>query len=140
MLRHLKVVGLVGLSAMKSILLLDTTYVSDLDGELTRRETGPARAFLERLRHATVFVSVVTVEEFYEKRGREAARELAARFAVLGLHVGDALRCGLLQSRSARRLAENDAWLAAQALRGGCSIVTRDHRFDDVAGLEVLRY
>ena len=89
---------------------------------------------------ARVFVSVVTVAEFYEKRGREAARELAARFAVVGLHVGDALRCGLLQSRSARRLGENDAWLAAQALRGGLELVTRDQRFDDVAGLEIVRY
>lgn len=125
---------------MKRILLLDTSFVSDLDAELARRETGPARAFFARTRQAEVFVSVVTVAEFYENRGREAARELASRFAVLGLHVGDALRCGLLQSRSARRLGENDAWLAAQALRGGCSIVTRDRRFDDVPGLEVLPY
>ena len=125
---------------MRNILLLDTTFVSDLDGELTRRELGPARTFFARMRQAEIFVSVVTVEEFYEKRGREAARELAARFAVLGLHVGDALRCGLLQSRSARRLGENDAWLAAQALRSSCSIVTRDQRFDDVPGLKVLRY
>lgn len=125
---------------MKNILLLDTTFVSDLDAELTRRETGPARTFFERMRQAEIFVSVITVEEFYEKRGREAARELASRFAVLGLHVGDALRCGLLQARSARRLGENDAWLAAQALRGGCSIVTRDQRFDDVPGLDVLSY
>lgn len=126
--------------AMKSTLLLDTTFVSDLDTELTRRETGPARTFFERMRKSEVFVSVVTLEEFYEKRGHEAARELAARFSVLGLHVGNAMRCGLLQTRSARRLGENDAWLAAQALRGGCSIVTRDRRFDDVPGLEVVRY
>ena len=126
--------------AMKKILLLDTTFLSDLDAELTRREIGAARAFFERMRQAEIFVSVITVEEFYEKRGREAARELAARFAVLGLHVGDALRCGLLQSRSARRLGENDAWLAAQALRSSCSIVTRDQRFDDVPDLEVIRY
>ena len=128
------------LGAMKNILLLDTTFVSDLDAELARRETGPARAFFARMRQAEIVVSVVTVEEFYEKRGREAARELASRFAVLGLHVGDALRCGLLQSRSSRRLGENDAWLAAQALRGSCSIVTRDRRFDDVPGLELIRY
>lgn len=82
----------------------------------------------------------VTLEEFYEKRGHEAARELASRFSVLGLHVGDALRCGQLQTPLSRRLGENDAWLAAQALRGGCSIVTRDRGFDDVPGLEVLRY
>ncbi len=126
--------------AMKSTLLLDTTFVSDLDTELTRRETGPARTFFERMRKSEVFVSVVTLEEFYEKRGHEAARELAARFSVLALHVGNAMRCGLLQTRSTRRLGENDAWLAAQALRGGCSIVTRDRRFDDVPGLEVVRY
>jgi predicted nucleic acid-binding protein len=125
---------------MKSTLLLDTTFVSDLDAELTRREAGPAQTFFLRMRQCEVFVSVVTLEEFYEKRGHEAARELASRFSVLGLHVGDALRCGLLQTRSARRLGENDAWLAAQALRGGCSIVTRDRRFDYVPGLEVLRY
>ncbi|MFA5264901.1 MAG: type II toxin-antitoxin system VapC family toxin [Opitutaceae bacterium] len=125
---------------MKNILLLDTTFVSDLDEELTRRETGPARTFFERMRQAEIFVSVITVEEFYEKRGCEAARELASRFAVLGLHIGDALRCGLLQSRSARRLGENDAWLAAQALRSSCSIVTRDKRFDDVPGLKIVRY
>ena len=128
------------LAAMKSTLLLDTTFVSDLDAELTRRETGPARAFFGRMRQAEVFVSVVTLEEFFEKRGPEAARELASRFSIFGLHVGDALRCGLLQTRSAKRLGENDAWLAAQALRGGCSIVTRDRRFDDVPGLEVLNY
>jgi predicted nucleic acid-binding protein len=126
--------------AMKSTLLLDTTFVSDLDVELARREIGPARSFFGRMRRSEVFVSVVTLEEFYEKRGSEAARELASRFSILGLHVGDALRCGLLQTRSARRLGENDAWLAAQALRGGCSIVTRDRRFDDVPGLEVLNY
>jgi predicted nucleic acid-binding protein len=125
---------------MKNTLLLDTTFVSDLDAELARRETGPARKYFEGMRSAAVFVSVVTVAEFYEKRGREAARELASRFAVLGLHVGDALRCGQLQSRSARRLGENDAWLAAQALRSQCALVTRDRRFDDVPGLHVLRY
>jgi predicted nucleic acid-binding protein len=140
MLLRLGVMGLAALGAMKSTLLLDTTFVSDLDAELTRREGGPARAFFERMCQCEVFVSVVTPEEFYEKRGLEAARELAARFSVLGLHVGDALRCGLLQTRSARRLGKNDAWLAAQALRGGCSIVTRDRRFDEVPGLEVLRY
>ena len=128
------------LEAMKSILLLDTTFVSDLDGELVRREVGPARTFFGRMRQSEVYVSVVTLEEFYEKRGPEAARELASRFSVLGLHLGDAMRCGLLQTRSARRLGENDAWLASQALRGGCSIVTRDRRFDDVPGLDVLNY
>ena len=62
------------LEAMKSTLLLDTTFVSDLDSELTRRELGPARSFFGRMRNSEVFVSVVTLEEFYEKRGHKAAR------------------------------------------------------------------
>lgn len=90
------------------------------------------------MRRSDVYVSIVTFEEFYEKRGHEVARELASRFSVMGLHVGDALQCRLLQTRSTRRLGENDAWLAEQYLRGGCSIVTRDRRFDDVSGLDVL--
>lgn len=126
--------------AVKKLLLLDTTFISDLDSELVARRTGPARELFARMRSAEIFVSVVTVAEFYEKRGREAARELASRFAVLGLHVADALSCGQLQTRSRRRLGENDAWLAAQALRGGLAVVTRDQRFDDVPGLEVVRY
>lgn len=126
--------------AVQRQLLLDTTFVSDLDSELVHRHTGPARRFAQQFPNARVFVSVVTVEEFYEKRGRDAARELAAHFAVVGLHVADALRCGLLQARARRRLGENDAWLAAQALRGGFELVTRDQRFDDVPGLEIVRY
>ncbi|MSU65343.1 MAG: PIN domain-containing protein [Opitutus sp.] len=132
--------GFGGPKRHEKILLLDTTFVSDLDAELTRSESGPAQGFFERMRPAEIFISVVTVAEFYEKRGREAARELASRFAVLRLHIGDALRCGQLQARAARRRGENDGWLTAQALRGGCAIVTRDLRFDDVPGLEVLRY
>src|ERR1700690_30883 len=140
MLHRSRGAGSADLGAMKSTLLLDTAFVSDLDADFSRRGVGPARAFFKRRRQSDVFVSVVPLEEFFEKRGHEAARELASRFSVLGLHVGDAMRCGLLQTRSARRLGENDAWLAAQALRGGCSIVTRDRRFDDVPGLEVLHY
>jgi len=125
---------------MRKKLLLDNTFVSDYDSELRAKRVGPARRFAQSFASALVFVSVVTIEEIYEKRGREAARELAAHFSVLGLHVSDALQCGRLQSRSSRRLGENDAWLAAQTLRGGFGLVTRDRRFADVPGLVVIRY
>jgi len=98
---------------MKSLLLLDTIFISDLDVELISCEAGPARAFFDRMRQADVFVSVVTLEEFYEKRGHGAVRELASRFSILCIHLSDAIHCGLLQTRFARRLGENDAWLAA---------------------------
>jgi hypothetical protein len=121
-------------------LLLDTTFVSDYDAELIAGEMGPARLLARLFAKTRVFVSVVTIEEFYEKRGREAARELAARFSVLGLHVGDALLCGQLQSHAAQRLGENDAWLAAQALRGKLSLVSRDGRFASVKGMDLIQY
>ncbi len=107
---------------------------------LRRERKGPRDSYSQVIQRLYAAQPARTVEEFCEKRGREAARELAARFAVLGLHVGDALRCGLMQSRAARRLGENDAWLAAQALRGDCALVTRARRFDEVPGLEVVRY
>jgi predicted nucleic acid-binding protein len=128
------------LIAVQKRLLLDNTFVSDYDAELTRQQTGPATRFARKFLTARVFVSVVTIEEVYEKRGRDAARELAARFSVLGLHIADALQCGRLQTDSSRRLGENDAWLAAQALRSGIAVVSRDRRFDEVAGLDIIRY
>ena len=90
---------------MKNTRLPNATLVSDLDAELARRERGPARAFFERVGQRGVFVSVVTLEEPYERRGQEAPRELASRSPVLGRHMGDAMRCGLLQARSATSAA-----------------------------------
>ena len=115
--------------------------MSDLDSELVGRQAGPARVFMRAHGRAEIAVSVVTLAEFYEKRGLAMARELAARFTVLGIHQADAFRCGLIQTRLAhRRLEENDAWLAAQALRSDAGLVTRDGRFADVPGLKVVAY
>jgi hypothetical protein len=50
-------------AAVQRQLLLDTTFVSDLDSELTNRHTGPARRFARQFPNARVFVSVITVEE-----------------------------------------------------------------------------
>jgi hypothetical protein len=41
---------LADLGSMKSTLLLDTTFSSDLDIELNHRETGRARVFFDRMR------------------------------------------------------------------------------------------
>ena len=75
---------LADLEAMKSTLLLDTTFVSDLDAELTRREAGPARTFFERMRKFEVFVSVVTLEEFYGKRGARGGARAGLTFFGAG--------------------------------------------------------
>jgi predicted nucleic acid-binding protein len=125
----------------KKLLLLDNTYFSDYENEMTARRIGPARRFARRLAACETVVSVITIAEYYERYGRAAAARLAANYTTLGLHVADALKCGDIQTRlAARRMGENDAWLAAQALRAGAAIVTRDKRFKDIHGLTIEDY
>jgi predicted nucleic acid-binding protein len=126
---------------MRAKLLFDNTFFSDYEKEMDARRVGPARRFLRRMASAEAIVSVITIAEYYERFGRDAAMRLAANYTTLGLHVGDALKCGEIQTRlAARRMGENDAWLAAQAIRAGAAIVTRDKRFRDVHGLKVESY
>jgi predicted nucleic acid-binding protein len=125
----------------KKLFLLDNTFFSDYKSEHAARRIGPARSFARRFSDGEMVVSVVTIAEYYERFGRDAASGLAANYTTLGLHVGDALKCGEIQTRlAARRMGENDAWLAAQAIRAGAAIVTRDKRFRDVHGLKVESY
>jgi predicted nucleic acid-binding protein len=121
--------------------LLDNTFFSDYQNESNARRIGPARSLARRLAASETIVSVVTIAEYYERFGRAAAMRLATNYTTLGLHVNDALKCGEIQVRLAgKRMGENDAWLAAQAIRAGATLVTRDKRFRDVHGLRVEYY
>jgi len=126
---------------MRATLLFDNTFFSDYESEVIARRIGPARRFMQKMSEARALVSVVTIAEYYERFGRDAAGRLANNYTTLGLHVADAFKCGEIQARLAsKRLGENDAWLAAQAMRAGAKLVTRDRRFRDVRGLEVEFY
>jgi len=126
---------------MHDKLLFDNTFYSDFETEIATGRIGPARRFLQSMPKTRVIVSVVTIAEYYERFGRVAAAKLAVNHATIGLHLADALKCGEIQTRlAAKRLGENDAWLAAQAMRAGATIVTRDKRFKDVRGLSVATY
>ena len=127
----------------KKLFLLDNTFFSDYESEVAAQHTGPARALARRLESESsqTLVSVVTIAEYYERFGRAKATRLSVDYTTLGLHVADAFKCGEIQARlAAKRLGENDAWLAAQAMRAGARLVTRDRRFRDVRGLEVEFY
>ena len=122
-------------------LLLDNTFLSDYENEKAAKRHGPAMTFARKQGRRQLMLSVVTIAEFHERFGRAAAVKAANEYSTLGLHVADALKCGEIQTRlAAKRLGENDAWLAAQALRFGATIVTRDKRFKDVRGLSVASY
>ena len=96
--------------------LLDASFLIDLERETASGEVGPARRFLPQLRGRALVVSVVTVEEVLEGAVDDAAATTALRrFTIQGLHLAHAGRCARLQRRSSRRLGENDAWLVATA-------------------------
>ena len=126
---------------MQNKLLFDNTFFSDYESEVTGGRNGPARRFLQNAAGADIIVSVVTIAEYYERFGRAKSARMAASYTTLGIHYADAIKCGEIQTRlAAKRLGENDAWLATQAIRSGATLVTRDKRFKDVHGLSVAYY
>jgi predicted nucleic acid-binding protein len=123
------------------VVLLDSSYLIALERETQRREQGPARAFLPRLRGRKLVVSIVSVEGLLEGAVDEAATLAALqRFTIQGLHLIQARRCARLQRRSRQRLGENDAWLVATAEALGAEIVGADRAAFERLGARYLRF
>lgn len=126
---------------MNSPVLLDSSYLIDLERETASGEIGPARSFLPSLRGRRLVLSVVAVEEVLEGAVDAAGALLALqRFTIQGLHVAQARRCALLQRRASRRLGENDAWLVATADSLGADVVAADRRAFERLGTRYLRF
>lgn len=123
------------------VVLLDSSFLIALERETRRREHGPARAFLPRLRGRKLVVSIVSVEELLEGAADEAATLAALqRFTIQGLHLAQAQRCALLQRRARQRLGENDAWLVATAEALAAEIVGADRLAFERLGPRYLRF
>jgi predicted nucleic acid-binding protein len=121
--------------------LLDASFLIDLERENARRETGPARRFLPLLVGRRLVVSVVTVAELLEGAVDEAAAlENLQPYVIQGLHLSHARRCALLQRRASRRMGENDAWLMATAQSIGADIVGADRPAFERLGGAYLRF
>lgn len=113
--------------AVSRPVLLDASYLIDLERETARRQVGPARRFLMTLAARRLVVSIVTIEEVLEGAADVPAALMALqRFAIQGLHLGQAQRFALLQRRATRRLGENDAWLIATAQSLDADVVGAD--------------
>ena len=126
---------------MRRPVLLDTSFLVDLERETANREKGPARAFLPLLRGRRLVVSVVTVEELLEGASDEDVTFASVqRFAVQGLHLAQARRCSLLQRRSPHRMGENDAWLVATAESIDADVVGADRPAFERLGARYLRF
>jgi predicted nucleic acid-binding protein len=121
--------------------LLDTSFLIDLERETATGDLGQARRFLPSLRGRPLVMSIVTVEELLEGAADEAAALASLqRFAIQGLHLVQARRCALLQRRATRRMGENDAWLVATAESIHADIVGADRVACERLGNRYLRY
>jgi predicted nucleic acid-binding protein len=121
--------------------LLDTSFLIDLERDTAGGAMGPARRFLPALRGRPLVVSIVTVEELLEGAADEAAAFASLqRFSIQGLHLAQARRCALRQRRAAGRMGENDAWLVATAESLNADIVGADRIAFEGLGARYLRY
>jgi hypothetical protein len=62
------------------------------------------------------------------------------RFAIQDVHMAQARRCALLQKRTARRIAENDAWLVATAESIDADVLGADRKAFERLGGRYLRF
>jgi predicted nucleic acid-binding protein len=121
--------------------LLDASFLIDLERETASHELGPARRLLASLRGRQLIVSVVSVAEMLEGARDEASTlRFFQSFTVQGVHFAQAQRCARLQRRSPQRLGENDAWLVATAESIDADVVGADRAAFERLGPRYLRF
>ena len=123
------------------MLLLDTSFLIEMEDELAGQRRGAALAVLAARRSSPVAISIVSFGEFAEGFVEPLALdEFINRFRVLQLSRAIAWRAAALQNSLARRLGENDAWIAATALVYGATLVARERAFSRVPRLDYLSF
>lgn len=129
-------------------LLLDTTFLIDLERELKRGVRGVMQDFLlQRIKTRTAAIAFVTVGELatgFAPAGKVRFDELVRPYHVIAYTPEVAWQYGLIDRylRDERRsIGANDTWIAACARAHGLGVVTRNEaHFRRVPHLEVLSY
>lgn len=128
-------------------LMLETTFLIDLERERHRREEGQAHRYLRSRPEERLHVAVTTAGELgagVDEDERSSLERMLAPFEILGIDLDVCWRYG----RAYRYLRENglliganDLWIAAIAIRHEVELVTRDARhFRRIPGLRVGTY
>ena len=121
------------------MLLLDTSFLIELEDEIVARRAGAATALLAAHRRSPAAISIISLGEFAEGfSDPRALIEFLAPFRVVQLSRAIAWRMAALQGSLSRRLGENDAWIAATALSYDATLVARERAFERVPRLDYL--
>jgi tRNA(fMet)-specific endonuclease VapC len=129
---------------MAGRLLLDTGIIIDLFAEDPAVKQGLADA-------EEVFVPSIAVGELlYGARisaraaeNRKKVETFVAANAVLSCDLGTCSHYAEVKAAlktKGRPIPENDIWIAAIALQHGLQLAARDPHFDEVAGLDVVKW
>jgi predicted nucleic acid-binding protein len=128
-------------------LILETTFLVDLERELARSSHGPAQGFLEARKDARLHITFTVAGELAAGASlsdRDRWRRFVAPFRILPFHEEVAWQYG----QSYRYLqgvglliGTNDLWIAATALAYDMPLATRNRRhFSRVPGLKLASY
>ena len=128
-------------------MIVDTTFLIDLEREIARKQPGSAMEFLARHHAQPMRISVITFGELakgYEDLAAPGLEELIAPYGIVEITRSIGRKYAAISSflRSAgSRWGDNDLWIGATALEVGEPLVTRDlDHFGRISGLTVLGY
>ena len=133
-------------------LLLDTTFLIDLERELSKKQTEKKTEysvsdFLLKNSLETCEISVVTVGEFaegFENSRYQDFRDYLKPFRILPIDQEVAWIYGQITRKlrkSGNLIGTNDLWISATAMRNNLKLVTRNIRhFSKIKHLELVTY
>jgi tRNA(fMet)-specific endonuclease VapC len=128
-------------------MILDTTFLIDLERELIKKKPGTASGFLKAYAEAVMRISVITLGELcegYRGEDEHALLELVQPYDIVEIGKEISLRYGKIsriQRNAGTRIGDNDLWIAATALALGEPLVTRDaSHFPRIPQLSILSY
>ena len=132
---------------MDRSLILETTFLIDLERERSKRRAGATKDFLERHGRCRLFITDVIAGELaagVSLGKREEWEEFIRPFRILPLTRGVSWEYGVTYrylQQQGRLIGGNDLWIGAAGLAYGMPVVTRNaEHFQRIPRLEVISY